>query len=130
MERTAEKRETAKGDVVKAGALAREVGGLALGLEQAGAHIATERIGFVRYLKLWNDNRDRVLASSYATLTCSEKTLATTWATSVARLTLESLRLLDGLAMLAPDPVPSTLFGIPVPGEAADYDGYDARGGL
>ena len=42
--------------------LARELGGLALGLEQAGAYIATERIGFARYLKLWNENREKVLA--------------------------------------------------------------------
>ena len=45
LERTAEKREAAKDDAAQAGALARELGGLALGLEQAGAHIATERIG-------------------------------------------------------------------------------------
>ena len=37
--------------------LARELGGLALGLEQAGAYIATERIGFARYLKLWRESR-------------------------------------------------------------------------
>ena len=41
--------------------LARELGGLALGLEQAGAYIATERIGFARYLALWKrKTRDRV----------------------------------------------------------------------
>ena len=40
LERTAEKREAAKDDAAQAGALARELGGLALGLEQAGAHIA------------------------------------------------------------------------------------------
>ena len=39
--------------------IARELGGLALGLEQAGAYIATERIGFARYLKLWRESREK-----------------------------------------------------------------------
>ena len=36
----------------------------------------------------------------------SEKTLATTWITSVDRLSPVSRRLLDRLALLAPDPIP------------------------
>jgi tetratricopeptide (TPR) repeat protein len=130
LERTAEKRETARDDPAQARTLARELGGLALGLEQAGAHIATERIGFARYLKLWNDNRDKVLAWSDATLTGSETTLAATWATSVARLSPESRRLLDRFAMLAPDPIPNALIDVAVPGEAVGYDAYEARKGL
>jgi tetratricopeptide (TPR) repeat protein len=130
LERTAEKRETARDDAAQAGALARELGGLALGLEQAGAQIATDRIGFARYLKLWNENRDKVLARSDATLTGSEKTLATAWATSVARLSPESRRLLDRLAMLAPDPTPNALLEVPVPGESEASDAYQARAGL
>jgi hypothetical protein len=130
LERTAENRETAKDDAAQAQTLARELGGLALGLEQAGAHIATERIGFARYLKLWNENRDKVLAWSDATMTGSDKTLATTWATSVARLSPESRRLLDRLAMLAPDPIPNALIDVQVPGEATGYDAYEARKGL
>jgi hypothetical protein len=56
--------------------------------------------------------------------------LATTWVTSVDRLSPESRRLLDRLAMLAPDPVPGPLIDAPVPGEAADYDAQKARAGL
>jgi hypothetical protein len=130
LDRTAEKRETATDDAAQARTLAHELGGLALGLEQAGAHIATERIGFARYLKLWNENRDKVLAWSDATLTGSDKTLATTWATSVALLSPDSRRLLDRLAMLAPDPIPNALIDVQVPGEAAGYDAYEARKGL
>ena len=77
LERTAERsrgREGRRG--ARRGALARELGGLALGLEQAGAHIATERIGFARYLRLWSEKRDKVLAWSDPTLTGSDKTLA------------------------------------------------------
>ena len=86
------------------------------GLKQAGAHIATDRIGFARYLKLWSENREKALAWADPILTGSERTLATTWATSVARLSPESRRLLDRLAFLAPDPVPDSLLDVVVPG--------------
>jgi hypothetical protein len=52
LERTADARDPAKDDEAQARALARELGGLALGLEQAGAQIATDQISFKRYLKL------------------------------------------------------------------------------
>jgi tetratricopeptide (TPR) repeat protein len=130
LERTADDRQPAKDDGEQARALARELGGLALGLEQAGAQIATDHIGFARYLKLWNENREKALGWSDPTLTGSEKTLATTWAMSVARLSPESRRLLDRLAVLAPDPIPDLLLDTLVPGEAADYDAQKARAGL
>jgi tetratricopeptide (TPR) repeat protein len=130
LERTADDRQLAKDDEAQARTLARELGGLALGLEQAGAHIATDHIGLARYLTLWNENREKALGWSDPTLTKSERTLATTRVTSVARLTPESHRLLDRLAMLAPDPIPDSLLDTPVPGEAADYDVQKARAGL
>jgi tetratricopeptide (TPR) repeat protein len=130
MDRTRGKRAPAPDDAAQAGELAHELGGLALGLEQAGAYIAKQRIGFARYLKLWNDNRDKALAWSDAIMTGTEKTLATTWVTSVAQLSADSRRLLDRLAFFAPDPVPDSLLDVAVPGEAADYDAYEARAGL
>ena len=110
--------------------MARELGGLALGLEQAGAHIAAERIGFAKYLALWNEAREAALAWSDPVVTGSEKTLATVWTTSVARLTPESRRLLDRLAFLAPDPIPDPLLDVAVPGEAASAGATSARAGL
>jgi tetratricopeptide (TPR) repeat protein len=98
LDRTDADRSKSKDDAALAPTLARELGGLALGLEQAGAHIATDRIGFARYLKLWSDSRDKALAWADATVTGSDRTLATTWATSVARLSPDSRRLLDRLA--------------------------------
>ncbi len=130
LERTAGDRDMAKDDEVFARALARELGGLALGLEQAGAYIAAERIGFARYLKLWNESREKALAWSDPSLTGSERTLATTWETSVARLTPESRRLFDRLAMLAPEPIPDSLLDVAVPREAAGYNAYAVRKGL
>ena len=129
-DRTRGKRVQADNDEACARKIARELDGLALGLEQASAYIAKQRITFARYLKIWTENRERALVWSDATLTGSERTLATTWATSVERLTPESCRMLDRLAMLAPDPIPERLFDVPVPGEAPGYDAYDARANL
>jgi tetratricopeptide (TPR) repeat protein len=130
LDRTDADRSKTKDDAVLARTLARELGGLALGLEQAAAHIATDRIGFARYLKLWSESREKALAWADATVTGSDRTLATTWATSVARLSPESRRMLDRLAFLAPDPVPDSLLDVADPGEAHDIDAYAARGGL
>ncbi len=130
LERTRGKRVEAADDHARAGEIAQELGGLALGLEQAGAYIAKLCIPLARYLKLWTENREKALGWSDATLTGSEKTLATTWVTSVERLSPASRRLLDRLAMLAPDPIPERLFEIAVPGEAHEYDAYEARAGL
>jgi tetratricopeptide (TPR) repeat protein len=130
LDRTEADRGKSKEDAALARVLARELGGLALGLEQAGAHIATDRISFARYLKLWSESREKALAWADATVTGSDRTLATTWATSVARLSPESRRLLERLAFLAPDPVPDSLLDVAVPGETPDTDAYEARGGL
>ena len=126
LERTRGKRVEAADDEIARAEIARELGGLALGLEQAGAYVAKHCIPFVRYLKLWTENREKALGWSDATLTGSEKTLATTWVTSVERLSPESRRLLDRLALLAPDPIPEQLFDAAVPGEAPGYDTFEA----
>jgi len=118
LQRTRDDRAHVGGDSDKARELARELGGLALALEQAGAYIAKQRTPFASYLKLWSENRDKVLAWCDATLTGSEKTLATTWATSVERLTAESRDLLDRLAFFAPDPIPDSLIDVAVPSQS------------
>ena len=106
LDRTETDRAKSKDDATLARMLAHELGGLALGLEQAGAQIGTDRIGFARYLKLWNESREKALAWADATVTGSDRTLATTWATSVAQLTEASRRLLDRLAFLGPPRYP------------------------
>lgn len=132
LQRTRGKRALAANDEAQARELAHELGGLALGLEQAGAYIARQRIGFARYLMLWREKRDSVL-NWFDKTTMSydhDVGLAATWAASVEKLSPESRRLLDRLAFLAPDPIPDSLLDVAVPGEAADYDPYEARAGL
>ena len=121
LDRTDGDRSKSRDDPALARTLSRELGGLALGLEQAGAHIATDHIGFARYLRLWGESRDRLLGWTDETLTGSERNLATTWATSVARLSPDSRRLLERLAFLAPDPVPDSFLDVAVPGEAGNF---------
>lgn len=110
--------------------MTREFAGLALGLERAAAYIATERVSFARYLSVLNSRRAPALGWSNPILTGSDSTVATIWANSVARLTPQSRRLLDRLAMLTPAPIPDALMDVAVPGEAVDYDAYKARAGL
>ena len=130
LERTDSDRAKAQDDEAKARELAREFDGLALALEQAGAYIAAERIGLARYLKLWSESRDRLPAWSDPAAPGAERTLATTWTTSIEKLSPESRRLLDRIAMLSAHPIPDLLLDVAVPGEAADYDAQSARGGL
>jgi tetratricopeptide (TPR) repeat protein len=129
LERTDTDRAHAPDDAKLAQELAGELGGLALGLEQAGATIATERIGFARYLTLWRDKRATVVDWFDKTLMSYDHDtgLAATWATSVARLTPDARRLLERLAFLAPEPIPDSLLDVAVPG---DPEGFDARAAL
>ena len=89
MERTRDDRARADDDADKARAIARELDGLALGLEHAGAYIATLRIGFADYLKRWRESQQKVLDWFGPALTSYDGRLATTWATSVDRLSPE-----------------------------------------
>ncbi len=132
VERTRDDRAIAPDDAAQARALADELAGLALGLEQAGACIAVERIGFAHYLALWRERRESVLNWFDKNLMSynHDVGLAATWATSVARLSPDSRRLLDRLAFLAPDPTPDSLIDVAVPGEGADYNAQGARAGL
>ena len=127
--RTRGKRVEAADDEARAREIARELGGLALGLEQAGAYIARLCVSFPRYLKIWAENRDKFIAWPDAAMTGPQRTLATTWI-SVERLAPDSRRLLDRLALLAPAPIPNALFDVPVPRDASGDDPYEARAGL
>ena len=104
-------------DSAGAAELARELGYLALALEQAGAFIAAQRISFERYLAYWRDERARVLDSFDKTASGSnhDKGLAAVWTTSVARLSVQGRRLFDRIAFLAPEPIPEFLLDVQLP---------------
>jgi tetratricopeptide (TPR) repeat protein len=135
LERTWGKRRETPDDGALARELATELDGLALGLEQAGAYIATQRITFERYLKLWKESRAKVLGWFDRSLMSynHDVGLAATWVTSVEKLTPAGRRLLERLAFFAPDPIPESLLDVvilPPPGEggreAAGWGNSDA----
>jgi tetratricopeptide (TPR) repeat protein len=132
LERTDEDRAHSPDDAKLAQELAGELGGLALGLEQAGAYIAAERIGFARYLELWREKRALVVNWFDKTLMSYDHDagLAATWATSVDRLTPDGRRLLERLAFLAPEPVPDSLLDVAAPGDPEGFDARAARANL
>ena len=132
MERTDDDRARSPDDAKLAQELAGKLGGLALGLEQAGAYIATERIGFARYLQLWREKRTTVLNWFDKTLMSYDHDtgLAATWATSVDRLTKDGRLLLERLAFLAPEPVPDSLLDVAAPRDAEGFYARSAQANL
>lgn len=111
-------RRASKGDDVIAKALAVELGGLALAIEQAAAYIATKRMPLAKYLEVWRSHTvaaqewfDRTIAYAGPSDT-PPRTMATTWLTTLEELRLDrqsgaaALQILDRLACLAPDPLP------------------------
>jgi hypothetical protein len=109
LERTPHRRR-AGDDATRAGAIARELDGLALALEQAGAYIDRQRFSFVEYLKRWEAKRPDVLRWHDLRLMQYPASVAITWETSFAQLSPPERRLLEVLAWLAPEPIPLFLF--------------------
>ena len=90
------------------------LGQLALALEQAGAYIDARRLTFAQYLAEWCGQQKRVLAWFDERLTHYPKSVAVTWQTSFDQLTLAARQLLHRLAWFTPDPIPESLFDVPV----------------
>ena len=136
LERTEGSRVSRSDDAEQAFTLARELGGLALALEQAGAYVANEQTSFAAYLKLWRETREKALQWFDATLSQyheareNEGGLATTWEVSVRKLGSDGLRLLERLAFLAPEPVPNFLLDVAAPGAPQDFDTHKGRSNL
>ncbi len=104
--------------------LAKELGGLALGLEQAGAYIRENSISFADYLQSWHAKAEEVWSWFDQDFMTHHHSLATTWATSVDKLTPSGRRLLELCAFLAPEPIPETLLTVAAPGAET---GFEAR---
>lgn len=103
-------RRIAPDDDAQAAAVARELDGLALALEQAGAYIEEEAISFAEYLTHWRSRRDSVLAWHDERLMKYPRSVAITWETTFERLPEPARRLLGVMAWLAPEPIPLWFF--------------------
>ena len=105
LERASHRRK-APGEQDAASAVARELGCLALGLEQAGAYINRLSLSFADYLARWRDRRDEVLQWHDERLMGYPASVAITWVTTFEQLPEPERRLLQVLAWLAPEPIP------------------------
>ncbi|HWE37418.1 MAG TPA: tetratricopeptide repeat protein [Isosphaeraceae bacterium] len=109
LERTGN-RLTAPDDPGTAATIARELGGLALALEQVGAYIETQHLGFAEYLARWQAKKADVLRWHDPRLMRYPASVAVTWETTFAQLSEAERRLLEVLSWLAPEPIPLALF--------------------
>jgi tetratricopeptide (TPR) repeat protein len=118
LERTADRRRQAPDDSDSAKAIAVEdLGGFALGLEQAGAYIGQRRLSLRDYRRQWQRNRETVLAWNDPRLTQYDRSLATTWFTSYQQVSESARCLLRRLAWLSPEPIPESLLAVEVAGD-------------
>lgn len=113
--RTEGQRRPDRDALAAATTLAAELDHLALALEQAGAHIARQRLSFGQYLEKWRHQQQAVLEWHDPRLMHYPASVATTWQTSFAQLQPPTRALLERLAWLAPDPIPESLLEVPVP---------------
>ncbi|MFK7902819.1 MAG: tetratricopeptide repeat protein [Nitratireductor sp.] len=132
LKRTDEKRVKTKADEEDAKKLATEMGGLALGLEQASAYINKMRIGFKQYLKLWHENRKKALSLFNADDSAynHDVGLAATWLTSIEQLSEHAVYLMSRIAFLAPDPIPVSVLENNLEGDPEGFDIFAARAEL
>jgi hypothetical protein len=109
LERTKNRRVNEVSDWDKAREVAKELDGLALGLEQAGAFISTTRCSFGQYLGRWHAREEKVRIWHNARLMHYPLSIAVTWDTSFEQLDWAARDLLNLLCWLAPEPVPRAL---------------------
>ena len=124
LERTAGERQLQADDTDRGRAIARDLDGLALALEQAAAYIAELGLSLAAYQQRWQSQRDQVLKWYDERVMEYPRSLAVTWETSFAQLTPGAQALLEHLCWLAPEPIPQFLFDDQGPGriDPADDD--------
>jgi len=109
LERTKNRRVNDASDCDKARELAKELDGLALGLEQAGAFIYQMRCSFGDYLGRRRAREQKVRTWHDARLMHYPLSIVVTWDTSFEQLNWAARDLLNLLCWLAPEPVPRAL---------------------
>jgi tetratricopeptide (TPR) repeat protein len=108
--RTADKRQPRENDSAEARALADELDGLALALEQAAAFIRRRTLSFAEYLQRWRAADQAVRQWHDARTMQYERPLAATWKTTIDMLSPPARSLLQLISWLAPEPLPRFLF--------------------
>ena len=109
LERTADERKPLPTDAADALALARDLDGLALALEQAGAFVARHRCSLADYRARWRSQEAKVVEWDKELLTNVPRSVAKTWQTSIDAMGGDGRGLMNVLAWLAPEPVPLTM---------------------
>jgi tetratricopeptide (TPR) repeat protein len=120
LDRTENRRVNYANDRDKARELAKELEGLALGLEQAGAFIHKMRCSFDDYLGRWRAREERVRTWHDALLMHYPLSMLVTWDTSFEQLDWAARYLLNLLCWLAPEPVPRVLTAVKLIEQNAD----------
>ena len=118
LERTEQRRRKTANDTEDARNLACELGGLALALEQAGAFIHQNRSSLGDYLKRWCAQDDKVRQWFDERLMKYPRSVATTWNTTLDRLSPAAADLLRNLSWMAADPIPRIILRGREPEEA------------
>jgi tetratricopeptide (TPR) repeat protein len=106
LEGTAGRRRATPTDDAEARALARELDGLALALEQARAYIGTLRVSFAEYRRRWTASIEKVSKWHDERLMNCRQSVAVTWDTTIQQLSPGGRALLHVLACLAPEALP------------------------
>ena len=109
LDRTRDKRRSTPTDAPDARALAKDLDGLALALEQAGAYIVKHRLRIADYRDRWREQEAKVLEWFDEYMMKYPKSVAITWQTSIDRMSDDGKRLLNVLCWLSPDPIPRDL---------------------
>ncbi len=110
LEASAPDRRQLPTDPADAAELARELDGLALGLEQAAAYIQEQRCSIREYLAEWRAHNPNVQDWYDERLMKYPRSLAVTWQTTAARLEPSARQALNILAWFAPEPIPRFVF--------------------
>jgi hypothetical protein len=94
-------------DAITAAAIARELGGLSLALEQAAAWVRKDRRTLADYLQTWQKMSVQLHADPLTNWAGDyPRSLLVTYRTSLAQLSAEARSLYAMLAWCAPDPIP------------------------
>ena len=106
LESTDQRRLRQPTDEADADSLAKDLGGLAVALEQAAAYVNRKRISLRAYLERWRQEASEVHAWYDPELMAYPRSVAVTWQTTLDQLGAGELALLRLLSWLAPEPLP------------------------